>query len=190
MPSWFTEASVPRPTGDWRWRIGMFSSRPILQILVRREPRANTTAWIPAPLMRFVPVRDRPKPSAFEYRWRDITLQDLSSAELRPLMSGRRSEANLGHYPAIRSNIATILVNGKPHMVAERPLTVTDVVELAFGPDPDRILSDAVAVTARERGTEMRTVKCGEMIQARDGLILNVVTVEKHPTQADNQAAH
>jgi hypothetical protein len=190
MPRWFTEGSVPKPTGDWRWRIGMFSSRPILQILVRREPRSTPTAWIPTPLVRFVPILDRPRNSSFEYRWRDITLQDLSSAELRPLMSGRRSEGNLGHYPAIRSNIATILVNGKPHMVAERPLSVADVVELAFGPDPDRILSDAVAVTARERGTEMRTVSCGETIQARDGLILNVVTVEKHSTQTDNQAPH
>jgi hypothetical protein len=75
-------------------------------------------------------------------------------------------------------------------MVAERPLTVADVVELAYGPDPDRILTDDVAVSARECGTEMRTVTCGETIQARDGLTLNVVTVEKHSPQADNQAPH
>jgi hypothetical protein len=74
-------------------------------------------------------------------------------------------------------------VNGKAHAVAERPLTVADVVELAYGPNPDRVLTEAVAVTARERGTEMRTVTSGETIEARDGLILNVVT-------ADNQAPH
>jgi hypothetical protein len=188
--AWFTEGSVPKPTGDWRWRIGMFSSRPILQILVRREPRPITTVWVPAPLIRFAPFLSRPRTSAFEYRWRDVTLQDLSSAELRPLMSGRRSEANFGHYPAIRSNIATILVNGKPHSVTERPLTVADIVELAYGPNPDRILTDAVAVTARERGTEMRTVTCGETIQARDGLILNVVTADNQAPHADNPASH
>jgi hypothetical protein len=188
--AWFTEGSVSKPTGDWRWRIGMFSSRPILQILVRREPRPVTTAWVPAPLIRFAPFLNRPRTSAFEYRWRDVTLQDLSSAELRPLMSGRRSEANFGHYPAIRSNIATILVNGKPHSVTERPLTVADIVELAYGPNPDRILTDAVAVTARERGTEMRTVTCGETIQARDGLILNVVTADNQAPHADNPAPH
>ena len=186
---WFTEGSVAKPTGDWRWRIGMFSSRPILQILVRREPCPMSTAWIPAPLFRFFPLLNRPRTSAFEYRWRDITLQDLSCAELRPLMSGRRSEANCGHYPAIRSNIATILVNGKPHAVAERPLTVADVVELAYGPNPDRVITDAVAVTARERGTEMRTVTCGETVQARDGLILNVVTADSQAPHADNNPA-
>jgi hypothetical protein len=140
--------------------------------------------------MKFAPFLNRPRNPAFEYRWRDITLQDLSTAELRPLMSGRRSEANFGHYPAIRSNIATILVNGKPHAVAERLLTVADVVELAYGPNPDRIITDAVAVTARERGTETRTVTCGETIQARDGLILNVVNAENQAPQADDQAPH
>src|SRR5260370_7479429 len=178
---WFTEASLSKPTGDWRWRIGMFSSRPILQILVGREPRDITMAWIPAPLMRFVAFFDRPRTSTFEYRWRDITLQDLSSAELRTLMSGRRSEANFGHYPAIRSHIATILVNGKAHAVAERPLTVADVVELAYGPNPDRVLTEAVAVTARERGPEMRTVTSGETIEARHPLALNYYTPTNQP---------
>jgi Multiubiquitin len=185
---WFTEGSLSKPTGDWRWRIGMFSSRPILQILVRREPRSITTAWVPPPLIKFAPFLNRPRTSAFEYRWRDITLQDLSSAELRPLMSGRRSEANFGHYPAIRSNIATILVNGKPHAVAERPLTVADIVDLAYGPNPDRIITDAVAVTARERGTEKRTITSGETIDARDGLILNVVTADNQCPSLDDLA--
>jgi hypothetical protein len=175
---WFTEGTMPRPTGDWRWRISMFSNRPILQILVRREPYAIPTAWIVPLLTRFAPYLVRPKNSGFEYQWRDVKLQDLSSAELRPLMTGRRSEANFGHYPAIRSNLATILVNGKPHTIAERPLTVADVVELAYGPNPDRILTEAAAVTVRERGTDTRTVSSGETINARDGLILNVVTAE------------
>jgi len=178
MTRWFTEGLMPRPTGDWRWRISMFSSRPILQILVRREPRPLATAWLPSPVTRWAPFLNKPRSSGFEYRWRDVKLQDLSSAELRPLMSGRRSEANFGHYPAIRSNLATILVNGKPHTLAERPLTVADVVELAYGPNPDRILTDTVAVTARERGTEARTITSGETINARDGLILNVVAAE------------
>ena len=178
MTKWFTEGAMPRPTGDWRWRISMFSSRPILQILVRREPRLLATAWIPSPVTRWAPFLNRPQNSGFEYRWRDVKLQDLSSAELRPLMSGRRSEANFGHYPAIRSNLATILVNGKPHTLAERPLTVADVVELAYGPNPDRILTDTVAVTVRERGTEGRTITSGETINVRDGLILNVVAAD------------
>jgi hypothetical protein len=174
---------MPKPTGDWRWRIGMLSNRPVLQILVRREPH-QTTSWILSLLTRWAPHLSTPQTSNFEYCWRDVKLQDLSSAELRPLMSGRRSEANFGHYPAIRSNLATILVNGKPHTVAERPLTVADVVELAFGPNPDRILTDAIAVTARERGTEMRTITSGETINARDGMILNVVNADKLTAQA------
>lgn len=174
MSRWFTETSITRPTGDWRWRIGMLSSRPILQILVRREFRSTSPVWIPGPLAKFLPPI-KPRNAAFEYCWRDVTLQDLSSAELRPLMSGRRSEANLGYYPAIRSNFATILVNGKAHTVSERSLTVADIVALAYGPNPDRTLSDSVAITARERGTESaRTLASGETIEARDGLILNV----------------
>jgi hypothetical protein len=55
MSKWFTEGSMPRPTGDWRWRISMFSSRPILQILVRREPFAIPTAWIPGLVTRVAP---------------------------------------------------------------------------------------------------------------------------------------
>ena len=55
MAHWFTETSVSRPTGDWRWRIGMFSSRPILQILVRRECRPPGATWIPAPLTKLLP---------------------------------------------------------------------------------------------------------------------------------------
>jgi len=176
---WFTEGTMPKPTGDWRWRISMFSSRPILQILVRREPYAIPPAWMAALLTRAAPFLNRPKNSGFEYQWRDVKLQDLSSAELRPLMTGRRSEANFGHYPAIRSNLATILVNGKPHTIAERPLTVADVVELAYGPNPDRLLTDAAAVTVRERGTEPRTVTSGDTINARDGLILTVVAADK-----------
>jgi hypothetical protein len=183
---WFTEGTMPRPTGDWRWRISMFSNRPILQILVRREPHAITAALIPALMSRLAPFLERPRNSGFEYQWRDVKLQDLSSAELRPLMSGRRSEANFGHYLAIRSNLATILVNGKAHTVAERPLTVADVVELACGPNPDRLLTDAVAVTVRERGTEARTVTSGETINARDGLILNVVTANNHAAHGNN----
>lgn len=184
MSKWFTEASLPKPTGDWRWRIGMFSSRPILQILVRRESRPPTTAWIPAPLIRFAPFLNRPRESAFEYCWRDINLQDLSSAALRPLMSGRRPETTFGPYPAIRSGHVTILVNGKPHTVPERPHTVTDIVDLALGPDPDRTSTDAVAVTARDRGTETaRIVPSGEKIEVHDGLIFNVAA-------ADSQAPH
>ena len=92
-------------------------------------------------------------------------------------MSGRRSEANLGYYPAIRSSFATILVNGKAHTVSERALTTADIVALAYGPNPDRILSDSVAITARDRGAENgRTLASGETIEARDGLILNVTT--------------
>lgn len=178
MSRWFTETSMSRPTGDWRWRIGMFSSRPILQILVRREFRAVSTAWIPGPLAKFLPPV-KPRNATFEYCWRDVTLQDLSSVELRPLMQGRRSEANLGYYPAIRSNFATILVNGKAHTVSERALSAADIVVLAYGPNPDRILSDNVAITARERGAEsIRTLASGETIEARDGLILNVVAAE------------
>jgi hypothetical protein len=157
----------------------MFSDRPILQILVRREPHTIPPRWMTALLTRLVPSLDRPKTTGFEYQWRDVKLPDLSSAELRPLMSGRRSEANFGHYPAIRSNFATILVNGKPHTIAERPLTVADVIELAYGPNPDRVLTEAAAVTVRERGTDTRTVTSGETITARDGLILNVVTADK-----------
>ena len=96
MPRWFTETSMSRPTGDWRWRIGMFSSRPILQILVRREFHTASNMWIPGPLAKFLPPV-KPKNATCEYCWRDITLQDLSSAELRTLMQGRRSEANLGY---------------------------------------------------------------------------------------------
>jgi hypothetical protein len=178
MSRWFTETSIPRPTGDWRWRIGVFSSRPILQILVRRECSPPRTNWMPAPLARFLPPV-KPKNATFEYCWRDVRLQDLSSAELRPLMSGRRSEPNLGYYPAIRSNFATILVNGKPHTVSERALSATDIVALVYGPNPDRILSGSVAITARERGAEnARTLATGETIEARDGLILNVVTAD------------
>ena len=176
MSHWFTETSISRPTGDWRWRIGMFSSRPILQILVRRECRPPGTTWIPAPLTRLLPPI-KPRNATFEYCWRDVTLQDLSSAELRPLMSGRRSEANLGYYPAIRSSFATILVNGKAHTVSERALSTADIVALAYGPNPDRILSDSVAITARDRGAENgRSLASGETIEARDGLILNVTT--------------
>ncbi len=173
MSRWFNETSMSRPTGDWRWRIGMMSSRPILQILVRRECRSTST-WLPAPLAKFAPA-PKPRNSTFEYRWRDVTLQDLSSAELRPLVSGRRSEANLNYYPAIRSNFATILVNGKAHTVAERSLSVADILTLAYGPNPDRVISDNVAVMARERGAENgRALAPGDTVEARDGLILNV----------------
>jgi hypothetical protein len=190
MPSrWFTEATMPKPTGDWRWRIGLLSSRPILQILVRREPHPDPGAWIPAPLIRFAPFLNKPRPAKFEYRWRDVQLEDLSSAELRPLMSGRRSETYFGHYPAIRSNLATILVNGKPHTVAERPLAVADVVELAFGPNPDRVLTEATAVTVRERGAETRIVTSGETIDARDGLILTVINSHAQTAQLTSTPA-
>jgi hypothetical protein len=178
MSGWFTETSVLRPTGDWRWRIGVFSSRPILQILVRRECSSAGTSWMPAQLAKYLPPV-KPKNATFEYCWRDVRLQDLSSAELRPLMSGRRSEASLGYYPAIRSNFATILVNGKPHTVSERALTATDIVALVHGPNPDRVLSGNVAITARDRGAEnARTLAIGETVEARDGLILNVVTAD------------
>jgi hypothetical protein len=181
MSRWFTETSMSRPTGDWRWRIGMFSSRPILQILVRREFRSAGPVWMPAPLAKFLPPV-KARNATFEYCWRDVTLQDLSSAELRPLMAGRRSEANLGYYPAIRSNFATILVNGKAHTVSERALTAADIVALAYGPNPDRILSDSVAITARERGMDSaRTLASGETIEARDGLILNVAGADTPP---------
>jgi hypothetical protein len=176
MSRWFTEASMSRPTGDWRWRIGLLNSRPILQILVRRECRPSAATWIPAPLAKFLPPAT-PRNATFEYCWRDVTLQDLSSAELRPLVSGRRSEANLGYYPAIRNNFATILVNGKAHTVSERALSVADIVALAYGPNPDRVLSDSIAVTARERGGESAHVLAsGATIEARDGLIFSVTT--------------
>lgn len=174
MSRWFNETSMSRPTGDWRWRIGMLSSRPILQILVRRECRNGATSWLPPSLAKYAPA-PKPRNSTFEYCWRDVTLQDLSSAELRPLMSGRRSEANLSYYPAIRNNFATILVNGKAHTVAERSLSVADIVALAYGANPDRVISDSIAVTARERGADNgRTLASGDTVEARDGLILNV----------------
>lgn len=178
MSRWFTETSMSRPTGDWRWRIGTFSSRPILQILVRRECHTTGTAWIPPSLAKFLPPA-KPRNATFEYCWRDVTLQDLSSAELRPLMSGRRSEANLGYYPAIRSNFATILVNGKAHTVADRALSAADIVALAYGLSPDRAMSDNISITVRERGMDgARTLASGETIEARDGLILNVAGAE------------
>lgn len=184
MSKWFTEASLPKPTGDWRWRIGMLSSRPILQILVRRESRPPTAAWLPAPLIKFAPFLNRPRESVFEYCWRDINLQDLSSAVLRPLMSGRRPETTFGPYPAVRSGHATILVNGKPHTVPERPHTVADIVDLAYGQTPDGISTDTVTVTVRDRGMDAASiVPSGAQIEVHDGLILNVVT-------ADSQAPH
>jgi hypothetical protein len=74
-------------------------------------------------------------------------------------------------------------VNGKPHTVPERPHTVADIIDLAYGPNPDRFSSDAVAVTARDRGMETaRVVPSGEKIEVHDGLILNVT--------ADSQAPH
>ena len=94
-------------------------------------------------------------------------------------MSGRRSEANLGYYPAIRSNFATILVNGKAHTVADRALSAADIVALAYGVNPDRAMPDNVAITVRERGMDgVRTLASGETIEARDGLILSVASAE------------
>jgi hypothetical protein len=75
-------------------------------------------------------------------------------------------------------------VNGKAHTVPERLHTIADVVDLAYGPNPEQSSTEAVAVTARERGMESaRIVSPDEKIDVHDGLILNVV-------KADGQASH
>jgi hypothetical protein len=81
-------------------------------------------------------------------------------------------------------------VNGKAHTIAERTLTVADIVALAYGPNSDPVAFEAAAITVRERGSEGgRTLVAGETIEARDGLILNVVTPDRQVT-SDRQAAH
>jgi hypothetical protein len=85
---WFTEGVVPRPTGDWRWRVGLLSNKPVLQILTRRVVKQRS--WF---VRRF--LNAQVPDSGLEYCWRDAKLEDLSFTDLQPLMSGKRSEIAL-----------------------------------------------------------------------------------------------